>query len=539
MKNKDSIASLFLVLFFTSNTYSWQTSEFLHNELNIMNYEWGYRIKMDVNSSGNISSLPDQKIQMGLAELDRLTGSHDQRVKYYLYRFILAHEFAHQVQYYKYKNDQQKLNDDLITRKILETQAEINAGLLFFIRSPELYNSFFSQPELAVEVFRELFNVAFRLGTTENTIASHPSKKERMLAIRLGVMNGFSFLFDQHMKSNPLAAQQMGITPQKFKSIMDAQFEFIDIKQGDDILEWSYRQAQKIVNYDRKIASNLVLTTPRGTRHSFDTDPINPYAFYDLTYSNIGKRKLDVEMEVFIALVGRESPDSGESYRKLNVDHYKFSLDPGESKTIEGILSWSKNEHVMDDFLGITPLEMPRIVYPSLISEEAIYSVLFSDGNPSTVEQDSIKFLSFNESDAIQEFPAFFNSILNAFLLNDKNVIQSLGELNHYREDTYSYLSSIQFEDDIKTRIVTDMEKNIISIEVDFPEYNSHQSVHRMYSQIIDLLEDELFDYRKYATDEVDEAFVAYSLYSYNVKLEYWKNSLTNKFELLLSINKN
>lgn len=503
-------------------------------ELNRFNEFYGYRVKMTVTEEGPIVSLPNEEIQMSLAELKRISPVIRKDLRFYIVRFIVAHEFAHQMQYYYFRDNPKFLNNDLASKTIIETQADILAGQILTMQSPELYAYMNTHPMLVKEILEELFRVAHSLGSRENTLGSHPSKRDRMLAIRLGLTQGFSYQYDQMVKSNPDHAIQQGLTLEMFTKQMDEQMRFVDIERDEGIMDWSYRQARKIVNDDRKIATNIVLTTPQNNRHVFHEDESYPYVDYDLTYQNIGNRSIEMEMEVFVALINREDPNSGEFYRKLNVEHYTFTLAPGESKTLNNKLCWLKNDGDETGILAMQAGEYPRIVYPGIHSFDAMYSCKYSDDVSNRVYQEDIASFGIAEGDLNLDFPIFFNALLNAHELNDKDLIQGIGELGEFMPNTVTHICALQLADDTETVAVIDSLGRIIAIELQFPNYYpSKSNVVEKYKKLVQQLNVELDEAQKNGGDfwmeYVNDEFIAY--------IECSLDEIKQEYSILFSID--
>jgi hypothetical protein len=508
-------------------------------ELQRMNYAFGYNIKMKITKEGGLTSLPNQEIQISLNELKHILPTTRKDIRFYMIRFIVAHEFAHQIQYYKFVNDSKFMNDDLISRTLIETQADIMAGLIFFKMSPELLIYIGSHPQLVNDVFKELFTVTYNLGIRENTIGSHPSKRDRMLAVRLGLTNGLSFVYDQWIKSNPNHAIQMGITYPIFKKQMDEQFRFIDLENGENMISWSYRQSKKIINYDRGISTNIILLTDHNKRVNWHTEITNPYVDYKLTYKNIGNRSIDIEMEVFIAHVDRSESNSPETYRKVNVNHYKFSLLPNQSKTIEGKLLWLKNENDMVVDFELRDSDMPRIVYPGLTSDDGIYSCSYSNDSSSQVYQKNIKNLNFKNLKDTNAFKSFFLEILNTCELDYQNFIKGIGEVHLKDSSEITYVSSIQFEDGTLTLVNVNSTRNISSVYTLFPNFypNSNKIVEK-YTNIKNQLNsiDELTKSKIEEGQIGGNLWIKYSNTDYEVNLKTIKNKNDKVYSIMFVI---
>jgi len=531
------LVTLLIFTILNSSALSQNDSTVAATELQRMNNTFGYRIKMNITKEGRIESLPNQEIQLSLAELKQISPVTRKDIRFYTVRFIVAHEFAHQMQYYRYANEPKFMNSDLVSKTLIETQADILAGLIFFQISPEILVYQGSAPQLVNDIFKELFVVTHNMGISENTLGSHPSKRDRMLAVRLGLTNGFSFTYDQWVKSDTIRAIQNGITYPIFKKQMHDQFRYINLDNAiEDMISWSYRQAKKIVNYDRNIATGIVLLTPLKERVIWHEDISNPYVEYKLTYKNISTKNIDIEMEVFVAHVNRLKSDTPESYRKVNVEHYKFSILPGQSKTIKGKLLWLKNENDVFGNFELRDIDMPRIVYPGM-SSDGIYSCSYTNDLSNKVYQENIANINFPTSSGLNDFRTFYYTILNTCGFNYQDAIKGMGQVNLNYPDEITYVSSIQFEDETLTLVNVDSMNKISSIEIFFQNYYPQaNSILTKYIEIKKILNMELND-SKIEEGQIGEKFwVNYSSKESDVYLQTIKNDATKQYTVKLLI---
>jgi hypothetical protein len=515
--------------------YAQNDSTVAVTELNRMNAIFGHQIKMNVSRDGVISSMPNQEIRMSLNELKRISSITKRNIRFYIVRFIVAHEAAHQMQYNYYGSDKRFMNNDLISRTIIETQADIMAGLIFFQLSPELFIYLDSQPKFVDEVFKEVFHVAFSMGITENTLGTHPSKRDRMLAIRIGMTNGFSFVFDQWVKSDMVRAKHLGITPEKFKNTMEAQFRFIDLIAGEDMMQWSYRQAKKIINYDQKVATGIVLTTPDDKRTKFHTQSDYPYVDYDLTYKNVSSKSTDVEMEVFVAHVKRIPQPNEESYRKVNTDHYKFTLAPGENRRVHGKLMWLKHKNDIKGEYELSDDAKPVIVYPGINSRDAIYSCSYTNDVSEKVYQENVKEFHFDYSDKAFSFSLYLNAATNACQQRDKNILKGIGNVNTKYPDELTYFSSIQLDQETNTYATIDSSQEI-SIEMQTANfYPDENKLHKNFATIKTQL-DRLENVKKEEHSNGNWRMIDYAGETYSVTLQMTKDNFNKEYSIKMSV---
>lgn len=515
--------------------YAQNDSTVAVTELSRFNKMFGHRIKMTITNDDVISSLPNQEIRMSLKELQHISPIKRRDIRRYIVRFIVSHEAAHQIQYLNYGTSRRFMNNDLISRTIIETQADILAGLSFLKLSPELFLYMETRPGFVDTVLTEVFNVAFSMGIRENTLGTHPSKRDRMLAIRLGMTNGFSFVFDEAVKADPSRAIRLGVTLEKFQKIMEDQFRFIDLNRGEGMLQWSYRQAKKIVNYDRKVSTGIVLTTPVNQRCKFHEHSSYPYVDYDLTYRNISTKSIDMEMEVFVAHVKRIPRPNEESYRKVNVDHYKFTLLPGQQKTVRNKLMWLKNDNDVNGEMELSDDAKPVIVFPGIQTNDAIYSCSYTNDASEQVYQEPIKDLFFDSHDEIFSFSLYLNAAISASLQKDKNILKGIGDLNTEYPDEITYLSSLQFDDETRTYASTDSTQ-AISLEMQtanfYPDENKLLDKFAMMKAQLDQLEDLKKEERLIG----DWPWIDYTGATYSVNLNLIKDNARKEYLIKMSI---
>ena len=534
-----NLYKLFATLLFTfliTAAHAQNDSTVAATELNRFNVTFGHRIKMNITNDGVISSLPNQEIQMSLKELQRISPIKRKDIRFYIVRFIVSHEAAHQIQYYRYSNNKRFMNNDLVSKTIIETQADILAGLTFFKLSPELLIYMKTRPGFVDTVLTEVFNVAFSMGITENTLGTHPSKRDRMLAIRLGMTNGFSFVFDELVKSDTARAISSGLTLEKFKKMMEDQFRFIDLNPNEGIVEWSYRQAKKIVNYDRKVATGIVLTTPDNQRFKFYTERAYPYVDYDLTYKNISLKSIDVEMEVFVAHIKRIPKPNEESYKKVNVDHYKFTLSPGQRKTVQGKLMWLKNENDIEGEMELSDDAKPVIVFPGIQSNDAIYSCSYTNDVSDQVYQENVKELHFDNPNEAFSFSLYLNAAINACLQKDKNILKGIGDINTKYPDEITYFSSLQFDQETNTYASIDSTQ---TINVEMQTANFYPDENKLFSKfaIIKAQLDQLENLKKEERSIGDWPWIDYTGETYSVNLNMVKDNAKKEYSIKMSIS--
>lgn len=464
---------IFVIVSFVHKIHAQNDSTVAQYELNRMNNLFGYRIKMNILKEGEIVSLPNEEIQISLEELRQMSESQRKDLRLYIVRFIVAHEFAHQVQYYRYKDNPEFMRDDDVSRTIIEEQADILAGYTFFLLSPELLQYKNSHPQLVEEIFTELFRTTYELGIKENTLGSHPSKRDRMLAVRLGLNCGSSWVYDYLVKSDPSVLKQMGISFETFEKQIKSMMDFVDFKKEEDIVKWSYRQAKKILNFDLKVSTDIVLTTPLHERYVYREQDNESFVEYHLKYENRSDKRIEMDMEVFVAHVNSLDLNTPVNYMKMNAKHYHLFFLPGESKQIEGTLLCSKME---SDLFGETRLREENkvvIVYPGVGTDDAIYSCDYPDVAVDKNHTEKVAGLyaaSYDRSKYLG-FQSFYTAFINTYLLDDRDLIKGVGEVNQEYPDEIDYISPFQFLEGTRTIVTENADHKITMANICFPNY--------------------------------------------------------------------
>ncbi|RZK40924.1 MAG: hypothetical protein EOO90_13225 [Pedobacter sp.] len=487
---------MLMIVSLINNVASAETDETLaKKELDKLNHMFGYRVGIKFSNTEAISAnKADNNITINLTELDKVSTS-DKKMRLIVLRFIISHEFAHHVQFHKYKDNQKVMNNDLMSKTLIETQADILGGFMLMKLSPELIEpDYFKEVDVETMIY-SLVKFVHDHGIREHTEGTHPSKQDRVLSIRIGFSTGLSHNIDEYMKANPHQFAKVGITPEKHKSMFEDIFKFSDYDTKEDILVWSYRQAKKVVNYDRKIANDIVLTTPNNRQFKFRTTDDDPYVSYDLTYKNIGDRSIDVTMEVFVFHVKRTEPQAAIYFRKINVKHYKFTLAPGASITINDELLWM---HTPNDTTGLTDLPndfMPRLVYPGSATYDAMISCSYTNDSSDKVYGEHLSVFNFrSDIPKTANFSTFLQALKNAQKLGFMNERSGIGKF--FDANSFYYSSSLQYDDESETNIVICPENGSSAVEMIFKMKNEAE-VFAKFKELASLLDSALNNFGK------------------------------------------
>jgi hypothetical protein len=316
----------------------------IRDEMAAIDYVAGFKTDIGVTQGDGTFSHPDAGIAVSLTELQRIRQESSVTKFREILRYILAHEKSHQVQYLQYSRKAVQSEDEE-QRRIFECQADVLAGkyLIESLGAPK------QEDQVAI---LDALQVAFDLGTEEYTkYADHPSHEARRTAVRLGMAMGMIVLLWRRLPDPPVAQmiQSLG--------------EKIDLRAGEMPLEWSYRVSKRITHYTRAASSDLVLD---DRDIQWDKRAESPFVTFSLTYENVGRKTILVDMEVQCDSVSRDDPGDTKRWQKWSVKNFRFTLRPGQKYTAQGTLPW----------VATTDL-MPRIIFPP--TPTALMSVEYID----------------------------------------------------------------------------------------------------------------------------------------------------------------
>jgi hypothetical protein len=276
----------------------------------------GYSTPVWVCGDCQFSSDPKFGIIAGIEQVEEIRQhskvTHFEQVLFWL----LAHEFAHQVQFRVYGITLGGLPP--AERQVYEAQADILAGKFLVERMPVDVTA---EENVAMT---EALHVAYDLGTEQYSPADHPSHDARLTAVRLGMAAGMQ----AKLRLGPDAGAQgsAAVLAQK-----------IDLRYGEDVLPWSLRTARRATNQRLPEILNLVLAKEDFV---FDRNPGHPVAAYWLTYENRGSESLSIDLEVLCAAAPREDKDDNLRWQWISTRNYHFDLPAASTYTVSGALKW-------------------------------------------------------------------------------------------------------------------------------------------------------------------------------------------------------
>ena len=475
--------SVILVLIITS-VFGQQYSLECLNDITQFNQKYGYAVSIKFVKSGNITSLPNHVIEIDNEYLGELLEDKDEETKKYLLRLILTHECAHQIQYYR-MNGSKYFNDDPYSKMLIETHADILAGISFITLSQEIVALATTDSHRVQEILDNIALSFYNLGIEENTEDTHPSKQDRLMAINLGMRMGLLLVFDEGIKysiahklaiNKPLDMLQKTINHEKL---------FFNLKDNEDIIEWSLRQACKIMNYDRKTSNNLVLNDSKTTI-KFDTNNKNPYCYYHLEYKNIGTEEIETDMTVYIKHVPLNNKESVIKHMMFETKHYSFSLERNKTYTITDSILWDKidDDHLLQPHMGNG--NNPRLVFPGSKEYDGLYSCKYKEENKKIPTQ-SLHYELEEKKGTLSDFENFINRLIRAGK-SPENLISGIGIIEEFDNERIKYSSIIQYGANTKTYIIkdTEIDEPVTSIVIEFPFFKSLDEMNVMLKQTLE-----------------------------------------------------
>ena len=497
-----SIVFIFFLAVSNSKLHGQNVRQEIIQEFEVLSKLYDFDVKLNFTKQEGLSSHPINGVNFGSNEVQKISNIKKKSDRKFILLLLLSHELAHQAQFKIYKGDKEKLSDNPASRTTLEAQADVIAGHMTF-------NALIDQSALnlvegrkGLNRIRAIFQYMSDIGIRENTLGNHPSRNERQMCVRLGFGMGMFQYFNKIRKENPKRLKSLKIKKSEISSLFSGGRRFLDYDPRELDLHWSYRMSQKIVNQDRRLSRNLILTTAPGSRHSWNLSSSRPYVSYKLNYRNIGDEPLNVDLSVYVSHVERENPNIAKYHRVVNVRSYRFEILPDDNKLISGTMNWNNND---SDFSGAANLDkefMPRIVYPGGNGDSWI-SISSSKDISSIENAEPIEYL--NLSEIKDEFSSLYvqeialRRLVRAIKL-DKADNLKIGVGNYLSKgsdlEKIDYHSSIQFDENSTTLVMEDLLEGTDLINIDLGAFNTWTDANIKFDQVRSTLIDMLSDFK-------------------------------------------
>jgi hypothetical protein len=473
------LLNLFIVLslFTFDNTFSQSDSIIIKEfeKLKLISLP-NHQINLDIVETGNIRSLQkERKVIFSKEQFSMLSKAMKNESKYLMIRVILAHELAHQVQF-KYYEEKLRLEYNPILRMLLETQADILAGYYFsYLLIDEIMKNDPFISNVKADDYFPIFEKMLQIGIAENSIGTHPSNNDRYMSFvtgyHLGAYNGLA----SFLKRNPSQSTLYKGNPEIFNNLIKStlgpvMLDMLSFDYGEDnIIDWSYSIAKKVINFDPHVARNIVLinNTEKGSDKivKWHSSASYPYVEYDLEYINISSKKIYIEMDIYVT----QKVDSSSFDLKIHQRTHRDTLFPREIMHIKGKLRWdaiqfSSVENPYDPF----NIETARLVWPSSYNnyQWVSCSYLNEEENYEHSEQ-LMEFMNVKPVSNIYDIGNNFLELIRKLKYFPDDLYLGIGDYNFYDHGFFAsnikYNSPIVFDKDaiVKTTFVIPKTKSI------------------------------------------------------------------------------
>jgi hypothetical protein len=305
--------------------------EIIQQEMDRLNTASGLRSVLNFKDSEYIQAEPDGTIyfpESVVEEIQKKTNATQTRE---VIRFLLAHEQAHQVQFETYGANAVSPTTSAPDRarqisRIRECQADILGAKYLMQSLDEIDQPDKASQKYVSETVREVLKIAFSLGEKEKD-AAYPGPNGRRTAARLGLSRGTLEKIKQHIQHDIRfagSARQLEIV--------------LDVKPGQNVMDWSLRVAKRIVHYDNAILNSLSVVDARTSLE--DPRAKSGFARFRLTYANSGGTAISVDMEIQCVTANQDDPDDTFRWEKRSVRNFVFTLQPGQTYDAAGQLAW-------------------------------------------------------------------------------------------------------------------------------------------------------------------------------------------------------
>ncbi|WP_408028927.1 hypothetical protein [Tenacibaculum xiamenense] len=512
-----------------------------------------FDIQLEIVDEGKMESLlASRKVIFSKSELNKFSKEFNQLERNFLIQILLAHEVSHQFQFNWYKG-KKELQNRPILRMLLEGQADVLAGFCFgHMLIDDLDKLKKSAENINImDSFYKVFQFILDVGIEESSIGTHPSKTDRLMLIRQGMNLGAAKAIDMDIKRNPHIAKQYFITSSAYQKEVEKILKGMDFDNSkDNIFKWSYRVAKRIMNYNPKVAQNIVLLKDKQTpKIHWHKSQEYPYVDYEFNYLNISEKPIDVAMEIYISHVDRNNPQMKKYQNKRNSKIYSFHIKPKEIKTIKGKLNWDKFDNDYDELTSLKKGTMPRIVYPHANSDEYIMSASFSKDETTQLSKDEINYLaaipSPNATNTKYKLGSKIKKIIRTLKYNRKDLAFGIGNYYPLNQGAFiEYKTALSFDKNCSIEVF----KNIKDINqlplkdysdeiyIRYPYFKMKEDASNKFKALIEAFDLALPNYEKEDDNDGNSISVSYNLNNIYVDLYLEKNRKTNIWEIEIEI---
>jgi len=298
-----------------------------------------------ITYSDQNQALPSGEILISVKTLNALLAKPKEFMELCI-AFLLSHEFAHQLQYDRYRQDL-TIARSCAKRMLYETQADILSG--YYVSGLCNFNKKQKRPDPNfVEVMKSILTYIYDLGNAEFALGTHPAHTQRRNAFIIGMYYTFP---------------DGDITEDAKRYIQ--QFTSYDPKE--DLMTWSMKMAKRISHYPNNALSAVVVRSGYEP-YKWDTTTTHPLVNYDYTYKNISDKEVRVFIRYMVNGITRTDPDPRAFHTIGDFKDYNFTLKPGDTMLVKDQLNWLTTS---------TKENMPMVIFPP--ENIALYNAEFVD----------------------------------------------------------------------------------------------------------------------------------------------------------------
>ena len=435
-------------IFFLCTICRAQTPDYEHYKTDLTSYlhqlnqYWNMDVKLQFPASGQVESKKNGIISIPITQLRRISKLSNYKSQQYLLKFTVCHEYAHQQQFDYYRDKYPKSCSQLYQQMLIETQADILGAALFCYLSPEMLDYFQTLSTSLDSVMTSAFSLVSDIGLKESTIGTHASKQDRWSAFLTGLPLGATMAEREKFKESivnmpPLARGNEGMALLEYLARM---YDHIGFDQTDSGFSWSMREAKKIINCNRELASNILYEHEEGNIKGNDTSTSE--FIYNLKYLNVGEDTIEVEMDIILVYDYIQTPFNYLYHVPVNFKRHKFVIAPHSHQRVQGSIRWNRSENDISGISRISPGLLPYLIIPRPGEAESRYSCRKIHSYSEFVNLSQHSRLEKRDSLAPITLDNFVNAIRNV-KLNPAVLRTGLGELLQNHERLYACIRQL------------------------------------------------------------------------------------------------
>jgi hypothetical protein len=252
-------------------------------------------------------SSPDYGIKIGIKELRSNFRMVPENALPLMVRWIVAHEFWHQIQYRDRGKNALEGDDD--TKRVLECEADLMASRLVYSTAMNIMQDGVGDYVLDIP------NIISPTGES----GTHPSSEQRTLTVIYGLLRVQFDLNERSPQDKEQASVRAGLR------------EMIDLRGGESDGSWRERECKKITQYPRSSITELNVSSAKISKP-------NGSGFRDfrIIYRNAGDSTLSVSLSLFAAQYGHGIISRRTYFFPMLGLSRAFDIAPGGEYVVDG-----------------------------------------------------------------------------------------------------------------------------------------------------------------------------------------------------------